>query len=99
MYRVSSWVVGMTSVTPTLRDEDQGMEVRPWIDDFPAGYMTRSMHLFPKQGEGPWRNTQDFAADKKMVRKQAITDSALVFGKASVAKKEEAEEELAATGS
>lgn len=71
--------IDMNTVTPTLRDEDQGMEVRPWIDDFPAGYMTRSMHLFPKQGEGPWRNTQDFEADKKMVRKQPIADSALVF--------------------
>ncbi len=71
--------VGKPAVTPMLRDEDQGMEVRPWIDDFPAGYMTRSMHLFPKQGEGPWRNTQDFAADKQMVRKAPIADSALQF--------------------
>lgn len=71
--------VGMKQVTPTLRAEDAGMEVRPWIDDFPAGYMTRSMHLFPRQGEGPWRNTQDFAADKKMVRKSPIKDSALKF--------------------
>jgi monooxygenase len=71
--------VGMKQVTPTLRAEDAGMEVRPWIDDFPAGYMTRSMHLFPRQGEGPWRNTQDYAADKKMVRKAPIADSALKF--------------------
>ena len=41
--------------------------------------MTRSMHLFPRQGEGPWRNTQDFAVDKKMVRKAPIADSALKF--------------------
>lgn len=72
---------GMSSVTPTLRDEDADMEVRPWIDDFPAGYMKRSMHLFQKQGEGPWRNTQNFGADKKMVRKAPIADSALVFSK------------------
>jgi len=91
--------IGVNTVTPTLRDEDQGMEVRPWIDDFPAGYMTRSMHLFPKQGEGPWKNTQDFAADKKMVRKQPIADSALVFGEASsTTSSEKKSEELAATG-
>ncbi len=71
--------VGMKQVTPTLRAEDAGMAARPWIDDFPAGYMTRAMHLFPRQGEGPWRNTQDFAADKKMVRRAPIADSALVF--------------------
>ena len=71
--------VGMKQVTPTLRAEDAGMAARPWIDDFPAGYMTRAMHLLPRQGEGPWRNTQDFAADKKMVRRAPIADSALIF--------------------
>lgn len=76
--------IGAAQVTPTLRSEDGGMTVRPWIDDFPAGYMMRSMHLFPKQGEGPWRNTQDFAADKKMVRKAPIADTALVFSSPDV---------------
>ena len=71
--------IGMAQVTPTLRPEDAGMEERPWVDGFSAGYMARSMHLFPKQGEGPWKNTQDFAADKKMVRKAPIADSALKF--------------------
>ncbi|MFZ8977610.1 MAG: hypothetical protein ACO2Y9_10990, partial [Pseudohongiellaceae bacterium] len=71
--------------TPTLREEDAGMEPRPWITDFPAGYMMRSMHLFPKQGEGPWRNTQDFAADKKMVRHAPLEDGALQFSNPPVA--------------
>ena len=71
--------IGVAQVTPTLRDEDAGMEMRPWIEGFPAGYMMRSMHLFPRQGEGPWRNTQDFQADKKMVRKGPIEDAALRF--------------------
>ena len=71
--------IGMTQVTPTLRDEDAGMEARPWIEDFPAGYMMRSMHLFPRQGEGPWRNTQDFDADRKMIRAGEIADSVLRF--------------------
>ncbi len=71
--------IGATQVTPTLRDEDSSMEARPWIDGFPAGYMLRSMHLFPRQGEGPWRNTQDFEADKKIVRESPITDTALKF--------------------
>ena len=71
--------VGMTQATPTLRDEDAGMKARPWIEGFPAGYMMRSMHLFPRQGEGPWRNTQDFEADRKMVREGPIADTALKF--------------------
>ena len=71
--------IGMAKVVPTLRPEDEKMQAKPWIDDFPAGYMMRSMHLFPKQGEGPWKNSQDFAADKRMVRKAPIADPALVF--------------------
>lgn len=71
--------LGMTQVTPTLRPEDEDMAVKPWISDFPAGYMMRSMHLFPKQGEGPWRNTQNYKLDKKMVRKAPIVDTVLKF--------------------
>ena len=71
--------VGANRVVPQLREEDDGMQIRPWIDDFPAGYMRRAMHLFPKQGSGPWRNTQDFLRDKKMMRKGPIADRALVF--------------------
>jgi cation diffusion facilitator CzcD-associated flavoprotein CzcO len=72
--------LGVRQVTPRLRPEDEGMPARPWIQDFSSGYMQRKMHLFPKQGDrGPWRNTQDFAADKKMVRKAPLEDGALVF--------------------
>ncbi len=71
--------LGTRQVTPRLRPEDEGMPTAPWIDDFSAGYMQRSMHKFAKQGTGPWRNTQNFAQDKKMVRKAPIDDSALVF--------------------
>jgi monooxygenase len=71
--------LGVRQVTPRIRPEDEGMPTRPWIDDFTSGYMQRSMHLFAKQGTGPWRNTQDYALDKKMVRKAPIDDTALVF--------------------
>ena len=71
--------LGMAQVTPRLREEDKNMEAKPWIDDFPAGYMKRSMHLFPKQGGDPWRNTQNYKLDKKMVKKAPIADSALQF--------------------
>ena len=71
--------IGADRVIPQLREEDDGMRSLPWIDDFPAGYMRRAMHLFPKQGSGPWRNTQDFLRDRKMLRKGPIADGALVF--------------------
>jgi cation diffusion facilitator CzcD-associated flavoprotein CzcO len=68
-------------VTPRLREQDAGMALGPWIDDFSAGYMQRVMHLFPKQGlQDPWRNTQDFMADKKLIRNAPLADGALIFG-------------------
>jgi len=73
--------VGVRQVTPRLREEDANMELGPWIDDFSAGYMRRVMHLFPKQGKkDPWRNTQDFMLDKKLIRNAPIEDGALLFG-------------------
>ena len=72
--------LGMRQCTPRLRDEDQDMERRPWIVGFDSGYMQRRMHLFPKQGDrAPWLNTQDFLADKKMVRNAPLEDGVLTF--------------------
>lgn len=72
---------GVTQVTPVLREEDKDMQLGPWIEDFSAGYMSRVMHLFPKQGNrDPWRNTQDYQLDKKIIRKAALEDGALQFG-------------------
>ncbi len=43
--------LGVQQCTPRLRDQDRAMSARPWIDDFSPGYMSRKMHLFPKQGD------------------------------------------------
>lgn len=76
--------LGVEVVTPRLREEDRDMETRPWIEDFSAGYMQRVMHKFPKQGNrDPWRNTQNYALDKKIVRKAALEDGALIFGQSA----------------
>lgn len=89
--------IGMRQVTPTLRPEDQDMQARPWIDDFSAGYMQRVMHRFPKQGDrGPWRNTQNYAEDKRMVRREPIDDGALVFSSPAAAQPLEAAEAVTA---
>ena len=69
-------------VTPRLRPEDQDMPRRDWIQDFSAGYMQRSMHKFPKQGDRePWLNPQDFKKDKKMIRFGTLEDGVLNFSK------------------
>ena len=42
--------------------------------------MSRVMHLFPRQGDRePWMNTQNFAADKKMIASAPLEDGALIF--------------------
>ena len=73
---------GSRQVTPRLAPEDAAaMPARPWIDDFSPGYMQRSMHLLPKQGDrNPWRNTQDYGEDKKLVRNAPVEDAELEFG-------------------
>jgi hypothetical protein len=56
------------------------MPKRPWIEGFSAGYMQRMMHLFPKQGDRvPWLNTQNYHADRKMVRQAPLEDGVLTF--------------------
>jgi cation diffusion facilitator CzcD-associated flavoprotein CzcO len=54
-------------VTPTLRPEDRGMRLSPWIDpeNFNPGYLMRGMHLLPKRGDKPeWQHTQDYWSEK-----------------------------------
>ena len=71
---------GTRSAVPTLGEADKNMPPRDWIDDFSAGYMKRSMHLFPKQGDRePWMNPQNFSKDKKMIREAPLEDGALIF--------------------
>ena len=72
---------GARQVTPQLRDADRDMAPRLWIDGFSSGYMQRTMHRFPKQGDRePWLNPQNYSRDKKMIRTAPLEDGALVFG-------------------
>jgi monooxygenase len=51
---------GATTVTPQLRGDEAGMPLRPWTDpdDFNPGYLLRSIHQVPRQGDRmPWRGT------------------------------------------
>ncbi|MSO58983.1 MAG: NAD(P)/FAD-dependent oxidoreductase [Ilumatobacteraceae bacterium] len=69
--------------TPQLRQEDLGMTPRSWIDGFSSGYMERTMHLLPKQGDhAPWVNPQNYSADKKMFRKDPLEDGVMQFTRA-----------------
>jgi len=69
-------------VTPRLREMDHGMPARPWIDQFSSGYMRRTMHRFPRQGDRePWINPQNYSRDKRMIRSGVLEDGVLVFEK------------------
>ncbi len=71
---------GTTTATPRLRPSDADMPRRPWIDDFPAGYMQRMMPMLPKQGDrAPWLNTQSVSKDKKLIGKADVDDGVMIF--------------------
>ena len=74
--------IGATVVTPQLRERDSNMPRLPWIDpeNFNPGYLTRSMHLMPKQGDRePWSFTQDYAKEKDEFPEADLEDGALVY--------------------
>jgi len=72
--------LNLRQCTPRLRAQDQRMERRFMIEDFTPGYMRRTMHLFPRQGDRePWRNPQNYALDKQMIRRAPLEDGVLDF--------------------
>ena len=74
---------GAAMVVPALRDADRDMPLRPWVDpeDFNPGYVTRGVHLLPKQGDRmPWRHTQDYWSDKDDLPRADLEDGTLAYG-------------------
>lgn len=71
---------GTPQCTPRLRPSDRTMTPRPWIDDFSAGYMQRTMDRMPKQGDRePWINPQNYSRDRKMFAKDPLDDGVMQF--------------------
>jgi cation diffusion facilitator CzcD-associated flavoprotein CzcO len=71
-----------TVVTPTLRPQDRDMPLLPWIDpeNFNPGYLTRGLHLMPKQGDRPpWQHKQDYWSEKDELPAADLDDGTLVF--------------------
>ncbi len=70
---------GTVQCTPRLRPADRGMPERPWIEGFSAGYVRRSLHLLPKQGDRePWLNPQRLGPDRRMLRRR-VDDGVMQF--------------------
>ena len=71
---------GYTTVVPVV--DDPHMDKRPMLD-FSAGYVQRSVDLFPQQGStGPWTVEMDYWADHDRLRKGSVEDPALRFSTA-----------------
>ena len=71
---------GTRQCTPQLREHEQDMAGKDWIDGFSSGYIQRKIHLLPKQGTvAPWRNAQNYALDRKVIGKGPIEDGCLRF--------------------
>lgn len=73
---------GHTTVTPELRPDEAGMELGPWVDpdNFNPGYLTRSMHLMPRQGDrDPWRLLHDYSEEKTLLPNADLDDGSLRF--------------------
>jgi monooxygenase len=65
---------------PRMREEDRDMPELPWVGDFTPNYINRVMHLFPHQSDrDPWRNTQNYTLDKKIIRHAPLEDGVLTF--------------------
>jgi cation diffusion facilitator CzcD-associated flavoprotein CzcO len=73
---------GATMVVPTLRPEDQGMHLRPWVDpeNFNPGYLARSLHLMPKQGDHePWQHLHEYVEERELLPAADLDDGTLVY--------------------
>ncbi len=58
------------------------MPARPFVEpeNFNAGYLTRNMHLMPKQGDRqPWIFSQDYYAEKDEIPAADLEDGTLIY--------------------
>jgi cation diffusion facilitator CzcD-associated flavoprotein CzcO len=73
---------GASSVTPTVLESEQDMERFPWIreDDFNPGYLKRSLHLMPKQGNSePWTFCNDYYIERETLPALNLDEPHLVY--------------------
>ncbi|MDI3288025.1 NAD(P)/FAD-dependent oxidoreductase [Polyangium sp. 15x6] len=68
---------GHTICRPEPRDPT--MPTRPLLD-FAAGYVQRSIHELPRQGDrAPWLMSMDYHSDTKLLREDSVEDQNLRF--------------------
>lgn len=73
---------GVRQVVPRLREHERDMELGPWVspENFNPGYLTRSMHLMPKQGaHEPWTWGAEYFEEKETLAAADLEDGSLVY--------------------
>ncbi len=73
---------GAAVVTPTLQSSDEHMTASPWIseEEFNPGYLKRSVHLLPKQGDhAPWVFNADYYTEKDELPAVNLDEPQLVY--------------------
>ena len=74
---------GSTMVVPALRPDEAAMPLRPWTDpaDFNPGYLMRSIHKVPRQGDRlPWRGTDlGYFEDREILPAVDLADGTLTY--------------------
>ena len=73
---------GATRVVPTLRPEDEGMELGLWVDpdNFNPGYLMRTQHRMPKRGDKePWTFGATYSDEKAQLEGADFEDGTLSF--------------------
>jgi cation diffusion facilitator CzcD-associated flavoprotein CzcO len=74
--------LGVEVVVPQLRPDEADMRLLPWVDpeNFNPGYLRRSLHLLPRQGDrDPWRHAQDYWREKDRLGEWDLDDGALRY--------------------
>jgi cation diffusion facilitator CzcD-associated flavoprotein CzcO len=74
--------IGKRAVVPVLSADEDSMPRLPWVDpeNFNPGYLQRSMHLLPKQGDRqPWIHAQDYWTERKELPAVDLDDGTLAY--------------------
>ena len=74
--------LGAKRVDVTLRPEDQGMKILPWIeqDNFNPGYLQRGLDQMPRRGDNAvWRHNQDYWAEKDAFPEIDLTGAEFLY--------------------
>jgi monooxygenase len=73
---------GARKVVPTLRPDDKDMNLIPWVDpeNFNPGYLMRSIHLMPRQGDrDPWTWGLEYQQEKQALAGADLDDGTLAY--------------------